>query len=52
MGPSEVTNRRAADGKYVCIADMGLSAKDMQDITREWQKTVTAVQESLLSKNK
>jgi hypothetical protein len=52
VGPSEVTNRRAADGKYVCIGDMGLSAKDMQDITREWQKTVAAVQESLLSKNK
>jgi len=52
VGPSEVVSGRAADGKYTCIADMGLSAKDMQDVTKEWQATVLAVQQSLMKKNK
>ena len=47
-----MVSRLAADGKYTCIADMGLSAKDMEDITREWQTTVLAVQQSLMEKKK
>ena len=31
---------------------MGLTDKDMQDITGEWQKTVLAVQTSLMAKKK
>ena len=49
VGPSEVTNDKSKDGKYLCVADMGLTDKDMQDITGEWQKTVLAVQTKLSS---
>eukprot|EP01052_Picozoa_sp_SAG31_P037499 SAG31_NODE_4852_length_2905_cov_3.033143_3_plen_151_part_00 len=52
VGPSEVTYQRTPDGKYVCVADMGLSDKDLQDITDEWQKTVLVVQQSLIAKKK
>lgn len=52
MGPSEVTNEKGKDGKYLCVADMGLTDKDMQDITAEWAQTVLAVQTSLMQKKK
>lgn len=52
VGPSEVTWGTGEDGKYLCVGDMGLTDEDLHDITTEWQKTVFAVQTSLMEKRK